>query len=649
MCLPTANFGPNGGGMAGHGELACRMAFGLEELVAAVCPPSVTALGVVPSVARAARQAIEATAPVQRLVLRAALRALSAQLPVPAALAREVRRLLVVAAYEQPAVHAALGYDPVGWIEGTAARRVQRWGEEIRAHELVLVRADPLVPGSSSAPRPGRFTSARDIPEREVGCDAVVVGSGAGGAVVAAELAEAGWHVVVLEEGPHVRTEEFSTDALTAFRTLYRDGGLTAMLGTPPVGYAEGRCVGGSTTVNGGMAWRTPEPVLARWRETHGVDVGDLGPVFDRIERRLSVGLQDADSIGRDQHLLKVGAERLGWAVVDNRRAQVHCGGCNACVLGCPTGAKQSTLVSYLPRAVAFGTTVVCDCRVERVLFDGKQARGVRAVGPDGGRIVVRAPVVVLAAGALHTPVLLHRSGFRSPSGQLGRNLAVHPGANVAALFDDPVEGWKGVHQAYQVREFEGVLMAAVNLPPGLVAGGLRLDRHELGAVMARYDRILTAGVLVDDTSTGRVFAVGGRPVVRYDLSPGDARRLIVAVADLCRLLFSAGATRIHLPVAGMAALESADDGQRLLDAPIAPGRLAVSTVHLMGTARMGGDPTRTVCDSRGRLHDAAGLFIADAGLLPTPLGVNPQETVMALATRVAEGLITATDRKEPA
>ncbi|MDQ1661113.1 MAG: hypothetical protein QOJ68_1093 [Blastococcus sp.] len=623
------------------------MAIGLEALVAEVCPPSVTALGVVPSVARAARQAIDGTAPAQRLVLRAAVGAMSAHLPVPAAPAQAVRDLLLVAAYEQPEVHAALGYDPGAWVARTAARRAQRWAGEIHEHEVALRRPDPLVPGRSSAPRPGRFTSAADLAECEMACDAVVAGSGAGGAVVAAELAEAGWHVVVLEEGPHVTTEDFSTDTMAAFRTLYRDGGLTAMLGTPPVGYAEGRCLGGSTTVNGGMAWRTPEAVLARWRDEHGVDLGDLGPTFDRIERRLSVGVQDADSIGRDQHLLKLGAERLGWAVVDNRRAQVHCGGCNACVLGCPTGAKQSTLVSYLPRAVAFGATVLSDCRVQRVDFDRKRVSGVRAVRPDGRRVVVRAPVVVLAAGALHTPVLLHRSGFRSPSGQLGRNLAVHPGANVTALFGDPVEGWKGVHQAYQVREFEGVLMAAVNLPPGLVAAGLRLDRDELGTVMAGYDRILTAGVLVDDTSSGRVRAVGGRPLVRYDLAPTDARRLVVAVADLCRLLFVAGATSIHLPVAGMAALESADDVQRLLAEPVAPGRLAVSTVHLMGTARMGGDPTRAVCDPWGRVHDAAGLYIADAGLLPTPLGVNPQETVMALATHVAEGLITG--RKEPA
>jgi choline dehydrogenase-like flavoprotein len=531
----------------------------------------------------------------------------------------------VTVAYEQPEVHAALGYDPDAWVARTAAHRARRWGPEIRAAAQQLLVPDPLVPGAVSEHRPGRFVGSVDLPPGDLECDAVVIGSGAGGAVVAAELAEAGWDVVVVEEGPHVPTERFTNDALTGVRTLYREGGLTTMLGTPPVGYAEGRCVGGSTTVNGGMAWRTPEPVLDRWRREHGLEAltSDLGPLFER-----------------DQHLLRRGAEQLGWAVVDNRRAQVHCGGCNACVLGCPTGAKQSTLVSYLPRAVAFGATVISDCRVQRVLLVGKRTAGVRAVRADGRRLVVRAPVVVVAAGALQTPVLLLRSGVRSPSGQLGRNLSIHPGANVAAVFDEPVEGWKGVHQAYQVHEFEGVLMAAVNLPPGLVARTLSLPPEELGRVMAGYDRIVTAGVLVDDTSTGRVRSVGGRAVARYDLSPRDAGRIVVAVADLCRLLFAAGATSIHLPFPGHPPTTSVDDLPALLAETIPAGRMAISTVHLMGTARMGGDPLRSVCDPAGRVHDTAGLRVADASLLPTPLGINPQLTIMAMATAVARSLI---------
>jgi ferredoxin len=618
-----------------------------SRLVGAICPPALPA-GIAPAVVDGVNRALAASGPLQARLLGAALAAMSAGIPVPSTLATAVRRLVLTVAYEQPEVHAALGYDPAGWVARTAAARRERWAREIDAAADALFQPDPLVAGACGGGRAGSFTSARDLDDDALSCDVVVVGSGAGGAVVAAELAEAGWDVVVLEDGPYVPTGSFPPDALTAFRTLYREGGLTTMLGTPPVAFAEGRSVGGSTTVNGGMAWRTPDAVLERWRADHALDGFDpvsLAPLFERVERRLSVATQDPGSIGRDQDLLRLGAQRLGWAYVDNRRAQVHCGGCNACVLGCPTGAKQSTLVSYLPRAVAFGAAVVSDCRVDAVLLDGKRATGVRARGPGGRRLTVRAGTVVLAAGALQTPALLSRSGFRSPSGQLGRNLAVHPGANVAAVFDEPVRGWEGVHQAFQVREFAGVLMAAVNLPPGLVAAALPVSRETLGQEMQAYDRMVTAGVLVDDTATGRVRVIGGRPVPVYDLAASDAARIVDAVGNLCRLLFAAGAVRIHLPFAGLGPVTRSDEVDAVVAVP--PARMTVSTVHLMGTARMGGDPATAVCDPAGRVHDAVGLRIADASLLPTPVGINPMETIMVLATLVARDLITR--GKEPA
>lgn len=166
------------------------------------------------------------------------------------------------------------------------------------------------------------------------------------------------------------------------------------------------------------------------------------------------------------------------------------------------------------------------------------------------------------------------------------------------------------------------------------------LEGEALGAVMAQYAHMVTAGVLVDDTSTGRVRSVGGRALATYGLSPRDAGRIVAATADLCALLFAAGARRIFLPFDGMPALDTVADLPRLRAATIPPARMTVSTVHLMGTARMGGDPMSAVCDPAGRVHDAAGLYVADASLLPTPLGINPMETIMMLATVVARGLI---------
>jgi choline dehydrogenase-like flavoprotein len=564
-----------------------------------------------------------------------------------------LRDLVLVSFYEQPAVRASVGYEPDAFIELRKAARAQRWAEEIERHQQLLVTPMPMPSaraGAGRARRAGAFRSGRDLPAGGIDCDVVVVGSGAGGAVVAAELAEAGFDVVVLEEGGHHRTEDFTTSTTDMLRTLYRDAGVSATLGRTPIQYSEGRTVGGSTVVNGAMAFRASGSVLDKWADATGLHElarDGLDAEYARVERFLSVAPQDPESIGRDQHLMRLGAERLGWKVIDDTRAQVHCSGCNVCTWGCPTGAKQSMLVSYLPRAISFGADVWSDCRADRVIMRGKRAVGVegRVMGSDGDEraFTVRARRVVVSCGAIHTPALLQRSGVRPPSGHLGRNLVVHPGGAVVAFFDEVVEGWKGAHQSVQVREFEqqGIVLAAVNLPPSVVARALPGHGAELGEAMRRYNHIVTAGTLVEDTGSGRVRAAGrDGVVVTYPLNDRDAAKAVHATMLLCQALFAAGARTIHLPIMGVPAVRGPDDLARVAATPIAPNKLVLSTVHLMGTARLGTDPTEAVCDPHGAVHDAADLYVADASLFPGPVGDNPMHTIMALATRVAAGII---------
>lgn len=497
------------------------------------------------------------------------------------------------------------------------------------------------VPGGTFERRAFRAPIVR------LACDVVVVGSGAGGGVVAAELAEAGLDVIVLEEGRHKKTQDFTPEAGPMLRALYRDGGAQMAFGNPPVTFAEGRCVGGSTVVNGGMTWRTPGKILERWHREDSVQTDDLEPYFERVERYISAAHQDPWTIGRDNELLREGADKRGWKVVSNIRNQVHCAGTNNCAFGCPTGAKRSTLVTYVPRAVNFGARVLSDCRVDRIRLRGKRAVGVQGhlVGEQGQPstpFVVEARRTVVACGAVQTPSLLMRSGVRSPSGRIGHDLTLHPNAKVAAIFDEKVDGWKGVHQAYQVREFqdEGFIMAAVNIPPSMVAMSLPHTGAALREVMAAYDRTLVGGILVEDTVSGRVRNVGGRPIATYQLSEFDADRIVRGTSLLCELLFSAGARRIILPFEGVPDLMGPDDVRRLFQQKIPREAMEVVTVHIMGTARMGGDPTRHVVDDAGRVYDTDGLIVADASLFPSPIGVNPMETIMALATRNAERLL---------
>jgi choline dehydrogenase-like flavoprotein len=299
--------------------------------------------------------------------------------------------------------------------------------------------------------------------------------------------------------------------------------------------------------------------------------------------------------------------------------------------------------VSYIPRALHFGARLLSDVRVERIRFTGKRATGldgrvVRADGGDGPRVTIHAKLVVAACGAIQTPALLARSGVRSPSGRIGHNLSLHPNVKLTAVFDQPVRGWEGVHQAYQVREFEGegLLFAAVNIPPGILAMTSHPRGEALHRMMVDYDKTVVAGMLCEDTATGRVRTIAGRPQAFYQLAEFDAHKLIRGVALLAELLFAAGARRIATPFAGVPELTGPDDTRRLYAHPIARQAMEVVTVHMMGTAAMGGDRARAVTDGHGRVHDADRLLVCDASLFPTPIGVNPMETIMALATRAA-------------
>lgn len=584
-------------------------------------------------------------------------------------LAQLLKGLITLCYYELPQAQAEIGYNPVRYIAAIAQRRLATYGKDIRRSEAAVFANDgdtsrdvapkPL-PFVSREPRPGRpagLTEQSDVSgDMTVTCDVVIVGSGAGGAVMAAELADVGIDVVVIEEGGYHPTESFAPQSGHALRTLYRDAGAQSAIGTPPIVFSEGRCVGGSTVINGGMCWRTPDAILERWSRQE--NVAEVTPdamsrYFDKVERRINVAYQDPESIGRDQQLLKMGADRLRWEIIPNRRNQVHCGGCNICTSGCPTGAKRSMLVTYLPRAMSRGARLFADCRVERITRQGKRATGVegyfvRPGGHRGPRLSVRAGVVISACGSIQTPALLWRSGFRSPSGQLGRNLSLHPNAKLVALFDDEVYGWQGVHQAYQVRQFmdAGILITAINIQPSLLTLGLPQHGRELGTLMKDYNRMVVAGCLIDDSRTGRVQmrpVIG--PVVSYQISEQDAARIVRGISLTAELMFAAGARRVLLPFSGAPDLHSAADLADLQARTIPLDAIELLTVHLMGTARMSEDRRRGVVSSFGAFHDAEGLFVADASLFPGPIGVNPMETIMALVTRNAEWLVAHRSR----
>jgi choline dehydrogenase-like flavoprotein len=315
--------------------------------------------------------------------------------------------------------------------------------------------------------------------------DVVVVGSGAGGSVVAAVLAEAGQRVLVLEEGRHVTQPEYGKMTPSQqMRAMWRDAGLTFAVGvgdSPMINVMMGKCVGGSSALTGGVCFRTPAHVLEAWRRDRGLPMfteEHLAPFFDEVEQVVHVEDVPVSLRSRSTVLFDEGATKLGHPLKTMRRNTQGCEGNSKCNFGCPTGAKRSVDLSWLPRATARGAEVWTHCLVERVTHADGRANGVVGHllnGDDGGRgtaFTVHAQRVVLAAGGYHTPLLAQASGIGKASGQVGRNLTLHPGFRVMGRFEEKVEGWRGALQSMYADDWEpeGITMTSLFLPPGVLA-----------------------------------------------------------------------------------------------------------------------------------------------------------------------------------
>ena len=478
--------------------------------------------------------------------------------------------------------------------------------------------------------------------------DVVIVGSGAGGAVAAKELAEAGLKVIVLEEGERFDRRDFTGSPPDRLRRFYRGNGLTFTIGVPTISLPIGRGVGGSTLINSGTCFRTPDFVLDSW----GLDRDEMAPLFEEVEQVLNVTPVGADIMGPNGEVMDKGRRELGYSGGPIRRNVRGCHGSGVCAFGCPLDAKLGMHVTYLPLAVRAGARIITGCRVDGLVLQGGHAVGVTGsvLDPETGavqgssRFEVRAKRVVLAAGAVYTPNLLTRQRVANSSGQVGRNLRIHPGCGVLAVFDHDLYAWKGVMQSYYVDEKlrDGILLEATYPPPGVgySAGGIGDKGIELKNMLARYRQTAAAGLIISDTGTGRVrTAPGGRLLITYDLHKDDLRKTLEGIRLATEIYLAAGAEEVHTLLPGMPAVRRREELGSITEGGWSAADLKLSAYHPMGTCRMGKDPRSSVVDEVGRAHDLPGLVITDASVLPGSTYVNPQITIMALATRSARRL----------
>ena len=476
--------------------------------------------------------------------------------------------------------------------------------------------------------------------DQQVQADACVIGTGAGGAVVAKELAEHGLNVVMIEAGDYFTTDDMTARPREMLGMLYRDAGQSVTLGNVPIGLPQGEAVGGTTLINSGTCFRAPASVLDSWQSENGLEIDQptLDPFFRRVERELNVSQVPPELAGRNALIVKSAADALGWSGDFIFRNARGCVGSGVCAFGCPTSAKQHTAITYVAKAWNAGAVTYTGCRARRVLVSRGRAQGVEASTTGGGRLTVLSDIVVVAAGTIQTPVLLERQGLASQSGQLGRNLTIHPSTAVLGLMDEQVDMATGVPQSYYIDEFSdrGIIFEGIAGPPDLLASTLPLsgDRHR--EVMLQYGKVSQFGVMVSESSRGRVRALpGGQTVVGYNLRKDDVNRLGFGLESLVRLYTEAGARRIFLPVRQLPEVKPGDyDALRRVDLRAAD--LKLMAFHPLGTARAHADPAAGVVDGDLRVHQTEGLYIADGSVVPTPLGVNPQITIMALAARLA-------------
>ncbi|MFF2550166.1 GMC family oxidoreductase N-terminal domain-containing protein [Nocardia sp. NPDC058058] len=478
-------------------------------------------------------------------------------------------------------------------------------------------------------------------------CDVVVIGTGAGGAAVAARLTEQGLGVVMVEEGDYAGRTEFRGELHDRTQKYWRDGGYNLAIGNSVLGVSTGRLVGGTTAINSGTAFRTPDAVLREWLDAGfpgDFEPEIFGSYLDEVATELGIAHADSRYLGRVADIIGKGADALGATHGPLPRNAVGCDGQGQCVYGCPTDAKRSSNVSWVPRALEAGAQLYTNLTVTRILLNDRRAVGVLAEGQDSHgaprTLEIRARAVVVATGTLMTPLLLRRNGIDLPA--LGRNLSVHPSLGAVAMMSTPGTPWTGIPQGYHVTGLGDPLCTfeGVSIPPQFAAGVLPFHGAQLTEWMNRWAYTEQFGAMVRDTGSGSVqHGPGGRSLLRYTVTPRVQAALQHACAGLAELFLHGGAEAVALPIAGMPPIRTLEQARAVAETPLTPRQFRMMGPHPLGTARMGRDARTAVVDFENRVFGTRGLYIADGSVVPTSLGVNPQVTIMAMALRAADAI----------
>jgi choline dehydrogenase-like flavoprotein len=531
-----------------------------------------------------------------------------------------------------------------------------------------VTQRDPIGEGLAAGWKVTRGSQLeRDL---VVEADVAIVGTGAGGGVTADVLSAAGLDVVLIEEGALRSSRDFRMLEAEAYPQLYQESA-ARKTHDKAITILQGRCVGGSTTVNWTSSFRTPEPTLHFWNERLGLrelTPSAMQPWFERMEAALGVGPW-AVPPNENNDLLRRGATRLGIATGSIHRNVRGCWNLGYCGMGCPTNAKQSMLVTTIPATLARGARLLTEVRVERLAVRNGRVDAIQGVAMDargvessGRRVTVRARHVVLAAGAIGSPAILLKSDVPDPHRRLGTRTFLHPTVISAGLMPERVDGYAGAPQSIYSDHFlqrdpiDGPLGFKLEAPPmhpllvGMTMQGFGMPHAEL---MHSFPHMHVLLALLRDgfhpESTGGNVAVrrDGSPVLAYAFTPpfwDGVRRALLAMAEI---QFAAGAkqvTPVHESAGRYDSWAAAKAGIAAL--PLEPLATRVVSAHVMGGCGMGDAPRRGVVDVRGRHFQIENLSVHDGSVFPTSLGANPQLSIYALTARNATALADELGRR---
>lgn len=480
--------------------------------------------------------------------------------------------------------------------------------------------------------------------------DIVIIGSGAGGSNAARILSKR-HKVLIVEEGPYQRASDFEGE-YNAYKELYQEGS-SRTTKDRSIRVLQGRAVGGSALVNWTTSFRTPKATLDHWKERYGIDFGDR---LDFSETEKSYGISKWHMApNKNNEKLKLACESMGWEWDVVKRNVKGCANLGLCGLGCPINAKQSPIVSSLPRAQKNGAQIVYNLKALKLVHRGDKIEGLECAARNGKtKTRIKAKKYILSAGAIGTPAIMLRSGLKDRSGMTGKRTFLHPVCLSAAFYKEDIEGAKGAPQSvysdhFLRRKFEGTMgykLETAPIYPVLYASAFSAHGEEHRKLMEQRPKSAAHIALMRDgfhpESPGGQVELDkfGNPLLDYEITPYVWQGLQEALANMAQAQLASGAQKVSPGLAVSRFFTDAEEAKRfIMQAPREPMKFPVFSAHVMGGALMGARPGASVVDLNGRHRDYANLYVMDASVFPTSVGANPMETIFAVTSYLANKL----------